>query len=178
MAEWSKAAVLKTAGGLRFPWVRILLPPPERKLQMHDVHSASRVSNINIPQNKSSGFLGTLVVGLYAWVATVSFGIVLIDIKYARSVPEATVAFSEVADFLLLVSAASVLVALAAIGVSWNSRIARNFLIASLLFSLFGLFVPVLLSPFLHDGSALGAGIRLIISGTISLLAFMGFYKF
>lgn len=28
MAEWPKAAVLKTVGRLRAPWVRILLPPP------------------------------------------------------------------------------------------------------------------------------------------------------
>jgi hypothetical protein len=28
MAEWFKAAVLKTAGGASCPWVRILLPPP------------------------------------------------------------------------------------------------------------------------------------------------------
>ncbi len=27
MAEWLKAAVLKTAGGASSPWVRILLPP-------------------------------------------------------------------------------------------------------------------------------------------------------
>jgi hypothetical protein len=27
MAEWFKAAVLKTAGGASSPWVRILLPP-------------------------------------------------------------------------------------------------------------------------------------------------------
>ncbi len=28
MAEWLKAAVLKTAEGSRLPWVQILLPPP------------------------------------------------------------------------------------------------------------------------------------------------------
>lgn len=28
MAEWTMAAVLKTAGGESLPWVRILLPPP------------------------------------------------------------------------------------------------------------------------------------------------------
>ena len=28
MAEWPKAAVLKTVGRSRVPWVRILLPPP------------------------------------------------------------------------------------------------------------------------------------------------------
>ena len=35
MAEWTMAAVLKTAGGESLPWVRILLPPPNRTI-LHD----------------------------------------------------------------------------------------------------------------------------------------------
>jgi len=136
------------------------------------------MSSTKNPQSRPAGLLGPLVVGLYAWAAAVSFGIALIDVVYARLVPEATAAFSEVADFLLLVSAATVLVALTAIGLSWHSRVARNFLIASFVVSLFGFLAPALLSPFLQDGSALGAGIRLVIGGAISILAFVGFYKF
>jgi len=136
------------------------------------------MSSTKNPQSRPAGLLGPLVVGLYAWAAAVSFGIALIDVVYARLVPEATAAFSEVADFLLLVSAATVLVALTAIGLSWHSRVARNFLIASLVVSLFGFLAPALLSPFLQDGSALGAGIRLVIGGAISILAFIGFHKF
>src|SRR6056297_1681371 len=37
MAEWSKAAVLKTVEGLRSPWVRIPLPPPFRASTRHYV---------------------------------------------------------------------------------------------------------------------------------------------
>ncbi|RPI78511.1 MAG: hypothetical protein EHM41_24620 [Chloroflexi bacterium] len=50
----------------------------------------------------------SLVVGLYAWIATVFFGLILLDIVYAkllRAVPgavEVTTVFSEVADILLM----------------------------------------------------------------------------
>ena len=135
------------------------------------------MSNTKDPRNESTGLLGPLAVGVYAWATAVYFGIALIDIMYARLVPEAAAASSEVADLMLLVSVALVLVALVSIGLTWNSRVARNFLIASLLVSLLGFATPAVLSPFLQDGSAVGAGIRIIIGGITSILAFMGFYK-
>jgi hypothetical protein len=63
-----------------------------------------------------------LIAGLYAWLATISFGLVLLDILYAGLVPEAQAAFSEAADFLLLVNTLTILAALGAIGLSWESK--------------------------------------------------------
>jgi hypothetical protein len=121
---------------------------------------------------------GSLAVGLYAWVAAVSFGAVLLDIVYSRLVAEARTAFAEEADFLLLVSAVTIVAAFGAIVLAWNAKAARNLCIASLVIVVSGLFAPVLLSPYLQGaGSSLGTGIRLAISGLASLLAFLGFYK-
>lgn len=117
------------------------------------------------------------MVGLYAWLAAVSFGLVLLDIVYAGLVPEAAVAFSEVADFLLFVNAVTILVALGAIGLSWNSQASRNFLVASLAVIILGFSAYMLLSQFIQESSSLGTGIRMILAGSVSVLAFMGFYK-
>ena len=118
-----------------------------------------------------------LVVGLYAWLAAVSFGFVLLDIVYAGLVPEAEVAFSEVADFLLLVNAITILIALGAIGLSWKSQASRNCLVASLAVIILGFLAYVLLSQFLQDSSSLGTGIRITLAGSVSVLAVMGFYE-
>ncbi len=131
----------------------------------------------NNPLNTLTGIVRPLVVGLYAWLATISFGLVLLDIVYAGLVPEAATALSEAADFLLLVRSITVLVGFGAIGLSWNSQTVRNFLIASLAVIILGFLVHMLLSPFLQDGSPLGTGIRMMLSGSVSVLAFMGFYK-
>ena len=126
----------------------------------------------------SIGIIGPLVVGVYAWLAAVSFGLVLLDILYAGLVPDAATALSEAADFQLLVTSITVLAALGAIGLSWNSRAARNHLISSLAIIFLGFLAYMLLSPFLQDGSSLGTGIRIILAGSVSVLAFMGFYRF
>ena len=118
-----------------------------------------------------------LVVGLYAWLAAVSFGLVLLDIVYAGLVPEAAVAFSEVADFLLFVNAVTILVALGAIGLSWNSQASRNLLVASLGIIILGFLAYMLLTQFMQESSSLGTGFRIILAGSVSVLAFMGFYK-
>jgi hypothetical protein len=122
--------------------------------------------------------IGPLVVGVYAWLTAVSFGLVLLDIVYAGLVPDAARALSEAADFQLLISFMTVLAALGAIGLSWNSRAARSYLMSSLAIIFLGFFVYMLLSPFLQDGLSLGTGIRIILSGSVSVLAFMGFYRF
>ena len=136
------------------------------------------MSETNNPLNTLTSIIRPLVVGLYAWLAAISFGLVLLDIVYAGLVPEATMALSEAADFLLLVNAITVLAALGAIGLSWNSRTARNFLVASLAFIILGFLAYMLLSSFLQDSSYLGTGIRVILAGSVSVLAFMGFYNF
>jgi hypothetical protein len=118
------------------------------------------------------------VVGLYAWLATLSFGLVLLDVVYAGLVPEATTALSEAADFLLLVNAVTILAALGALGLAWRSRTARNYLIASLTVIVLGFLAYALLAPSLPDGSALGTWLRIGLAGSVSVLAFMGFYKY
>jgi hypothetical protein len=122
--------------------------------------------------------IGSLFVGFYAWAAAVSFGLALLDIVYSRLLPGSTAAFSEVADFLLLVTTVTVLAALTAITLAWNSAAARNFLLASLAVAVYGLFAPLLLSPFLPEGSPVGAAIRILIGATVSLLALVGLYKY
>ena len=117
------------------------------------------------------------MVGLYAWLAAVSFGLVLLDIVYAGLVPEAEVAFSEVADFLLLVNAITILAAFGAIGLSWKSKASRNLLVASFAIIILGFLAYMLLSQFLQDSSSLGTGIRITLAGSVSVLAFIGFYK-
>ena len=109
------------------------------------------MSETNKRPNASTGIIGPLVVGIYAWLAAVSFGLVLLDIVYAGLVPDAATALSEAADFQLLVSSITVLAALGAIGLSWNSRKARYFLISSLAIIFLGFLVYMLLSPFLQD---------------------------
>ena len=135
------------------------------------------MNDTNSPQNTSMNLIGPLIVGLYAWLATISFGLVLLDILYAGLVPEAPTALSEAADFLLLANALTIFAALGAIGLSWKSKSARNFLVASLVVTILGFIVYMLLSPFLKDSSSMGTGIRIILAGSVSVLAFVGFYK-
>ena len=136
------------------------------------------MSETNNTPNTSTDIIGPLVVGVYAWLTAVSFGLVLLDIVYAGLVPDAVTALSEAADFQLLVSSMTVLAAFGAIGLSWNSKPARNFLISSLALLILGFLAYILLSPLLQDGSSMGMGIRIILSGSVSVLAFMGFYRF
>ena len=129
------------------------------------------------PENTPANQLGSLAVGLYAWLTAVSFGLAVLDIVYARLVPGAAAAFSEVADFLLVVNAVTVLAALGAIGLSWNSSATRSLLIASVGVIVLGFLAYMFLSPFRLEGSTLGPGIRIILAGAVSLLAFAGFAK-
>ena len=122
--------------------------------------------------------IGPLIIGLYAWLATISFGLVLLDILYAGLVPEAVTALSEAADFLLLVNALTIFAAFGAIGLSWKSKPARYFLVASLAVIILGFIGHMLLSPLLKESSSLATGTRMILAGSVSVLAFVGFYKF
>ena len=106
-------------------------------------------------------------------------GAVLLDILYAKMVPEATAAFSEAADFLLLIYFVTLVAAVGAIAFSWKSSVARAYFIASLVILFLELLVPVFFSQ-LKDtpGSGLTTTIRILINGLASVLAFMGLYKF
>ena len=95
------------------------------------------------------GILTRIVVGLYAWLASVAFGAAWLDLVYARAVPASEAAFSRVADLLLMISAASVLAALAALVLAWSWRQVRSLLTASLALVILGLLAPVFLSPLL-----------------------------
>jgi glucose dehydrogenase len=119
-----------------------------------------------------------LVVGLYAWLVAVSFGLAWLDSQYARLVPGASDAFREVADFLMFITLVTVLAGIGAVGLSWNSRAARNLLVASLLVVLVVPFVALLiLSPEARESSATGSIVRLSIGGVASVLAFAGFHR-
>jgi len=128
----------------------------------------------------------SLVVGLYAWIATIFFGLILLDIVYAkllRDVPgavEVTTVFSDVADILLMAGFIMILAAIGAIVFSWTSGTARNLLIASLIVVLLEFITPIFLSPFFQiiDAFNIGPWLRIIPSGLASILALVGLYKF
>jgi hypothetical protein len=123
-----------------------------------------------------------LFVGLYAWVAAVFFGGILLDKVYSNYLKgilgssESTMVFSEIADTLLCIGIVMVISAFGAIAVSWNSRIARNLFIASLLAFSFEFLIPIF-SSFIKNTQDL-AWIRLFPSGMASILAFIGLYKY
>lgn len=133
----------------------------------------------NERQNSPAGRLGMILVGLYAWAATVTFGLTILDILYANLVPQAVAAFSEVSDLLLLISAATILTALVAIAMAWESSATRNCLLASLAVIILGLLAPAFLSPFLQGANpAIGSTIRIVLGGSVSILAYIGSYRF
>jgi hypothetical protein len=127
-----------------------------------------------------------LLAGAYAWMLAVFLGAVLLDIVYsgllkdANGFVAASVVFSEVADFLLMLGAFTILSAFAAVVLAWDVGSARNlFLASSLLLIGFEFLVPVILFPILRSaqGSALlglGPVIRLLPTALASLLAFAG----
>jgi hypothetical protein len=125
----------------------------------------------------NQGKLGPLFVELYTWMITIFFGTILLDIVYSKLVPEASAAFSEVSDFLLLIGFVTILAAVGAIALSWKSSIARNLFIASLISVSFEFLIPVFLSQFLKNAQGL-SWVRILPSGMASILAFIGLYKY
>lgn len=123
--------------------------------------------------------LSHLAAGSYTWLVTVSLGVVLLDILYARLVPEAAAAFSDVSDLLLLVAPLTLLAGLGAIAFSWDTPPARNLFIASLCVILAGPFIAALLSAILRDaqGALWGSGLRITLSALTSILASIGLYN-
>ena len=121
------------------------------------------------------GLPGVVAVGFYAWLATVSFGLVVLDIAYSRLVPGAAAAFSEIADFLLAVDAITGIAALSAIGLAWNSGTTRTLVATGIGVVALGFLIYPLLATVLRDASSLGAGLRVALAATVSLLAFAGF---
>lgn len=124
----------------------------------------------------------SLFVGLYTWVAAVFFGGILLDKVYHNYLngvlgsSESVMVFSEISDTLLCTGFVMVISAIGAIVVSWKSRIARNLFIASLLAFSFEFLIPIL-SSFIKNPLELSWS-RLLPSGTASILAFIGLYKY
>lgn len=123
-----------------------------------------------------------LLVGLYAWVAAVYLGGILLDKVYANYLKgilgssERAMVFSEISDALLCIGFVMVITAIGAIAVSWKLRIARNLFIASLLAFSFEFLIPIL-SSFVRNTQELSR-LRLLPSGIASILAFIGLYKY
>ena len=118
--------------------------------------------------------IGSLVVGFYAWLVAVFFGLSWLDVIYSRLVPDARDAFHAVSDFLLFVLFVIAMAGLAAVLFAWKMVPARLWLIASLC-ALVGLpFLGAALGPSLADAPTSGAAIRLLVTGGASVLAFAG----
>ena len=122
-----------------------------------------------------------LLAALYTWIVTSFFGATLLDVVYARLAAntfnpfETASLFSEVADFLLLIGALTVLTAIGAIGVSWSLKSARNLFIASVLCILLPLLLYSLIDLVQTKlGLNVGTWIRLLTSALSSILAFLG----
>ena len=139
------------------------------------------MNNTGNIQNKAGEIFGSLAAGFYTWLITVFLGLVLMDVVYSNllnpsfNTSEISELYSEVSDFLMHIGLITVLAALGAIVFSWKSVIARNFFIASLMVLFVEFFAPHFLS---EETLNSGYWIRLIINGTASILAIIGFYKF
>ena len=120
--------------------------------------------------------VGSFFVGLYAWIVSVFIGAILVDMLYAKLVPAATGAFSQVSDFLLLFGFVTVLAGLVAITISWKSKIARTLIIASLLALSLEILLPILFSQLINNAQLnfIGPWLRIIPVGLASILAFVG----
>lgn len=71
---------------------------------------------------KIQGKPGAIFVGLYAWLAAMFVGAIVVDITYSRLFLKGTAAFSEVADFLLMIGFLTFLTGLIAIASSWKLK--------------------------------------------------------
>ena len=124
--------------------------------------------------------LSPVFVVFYTWIVTVFFGAALLDIIYSRLVPDATEAFSEVSDILLLLGTVTFLAAFGAISFSWKFTLSRNYFLTSLAILLLEFLTPVFFSQFISDsqGSGLATTIRILINGAASILALIGLHNF
>ena len=126
--------------------------------------------NLNTPQKFSAA-----IAALYTWMVTTYFGFVLLDILYANRVPQAKAAFSSISDFLLLVGCFTILAAFGAAVLSWRSKMAVGFYVASLFVLLLEFLLPVILPLVLQNAQGL-SWLRPLPSGFASIFAFLGLY--
>ena len=130
-----------------------------------------------------------LLAGLYAWMISIFFGAILLDVVYSRiasstlNSSETAALFSEAADFLLFIGTLTILAAVGAIGSSWSLGSARNFFIASILVVIAIEFLtPILFSSLIQRiqinlGLNVGSWVRLTASALSSILAFVGLWR-
>ncbi len=123
-----------------------------------------------------------LLVSLYAWLASIYFGGVLLDMLYSNNLKgvfgasEKASVYSEISDTLLCIGFLVVISAIGAIAVSWKSGMARNLFIASLVAFSLEFFIPIF-SFLVKNAQGLSVS-RLFPSGLASVLAIFGLYKF
>jgi hypothetical protein len=123
--------------------------------------------------------VGLLLVGAYAWIETVLFGAILLDVVRATQVPDARM--GEVRDALLGIGVLALLTGLGAVAAWWQTRTVSALLLASLALLSVEFLAPALLSQAVRDveaasGFRIGPWIRLGVSGSASVLAFVGWW--
>jgi hypothetical protein len=124
---------------------------------------------------KSLRRLGEFVTGMYAWLISISFGMALLDVQYARLVPGETGALAEISDYLVWVSAFTLAAGLGAVVFAWDSKSARNCFIGSLVA---GFGVPAVLLLGVVEAPGSGAWLRIGSGGLAAGLAFLGIYYY
>ncbi|MCC6202967.1 MAG: helix-turn-helix transcriptional regulator, partial [Gammaproteobacteria bacterium] len=117
-----------------------------------DVRDAAPAPPDRTPASNATGSWPTFIVGCHALVAALRLGTTLLDVAYAARLDAALPAtatgdfYAGIADLLLLIGLASVIVAGAALVAAWPVRPARLFVAASILAGIvLELFLPPLL---------------------------------
>jgi hypothetical protein len=124
---------------------------------------------------KSLRRIGEFAAGVYTWLISISLGMALLDIQYARLIPGERRAMAEVSDYLLWISAFTLVSGVAAILFTWESKTARNYFIGSLLV---GFVIPGLFLLGGVDAPGFGPWLRIGSGGLAAVLAFMGLYRY
>ncbi len=131
--------------------------------------------------NRSSNpkLFGPFFVGLYGWLITIFFGMILVDILYSKLIPVPASVSSKVSDFLLGIGFVVVISAFFALAFAWK-KAARYLVFISLCLILLEFLIPVFFSRLLQNPSGFAAGpwLRLIPGGTASVLALIGIYHY
>lgn len=99
-----------------------------------------------------------MAAALYAWLNTIVFGAVLMDISYSRLLGGGSVYAEQVSDFLLALSAVTIAAGVGAVLFSWRSLAAMIALLASVVIFLLEFIVPMFLLPLLNAMEAPNAG--------------------
>jgi len=107
---------------------------------------------------------------LYAWLATVAFGVTLLDVVRGPSSGPADPEASGGADVLLVMWAVALVVGVLAVAGSRDGR-AGLLVGGSVPLGGLSLLAPLVLQPLLVPASAIGRALRLLLAGAVSVLA-------